>query len=224
MVQYQQSGEQRDPRTPIAMQDRVKLPIVWFVIMGLVIAGFIANFTINIFASGGLSVWPVVIAVVVLLVINQASDENAVGVPPLQAYGLFFGVLLALFAFVFLVSKAINPWVIVALTLGVAVYVGYDWVQRKRKQLELNRRRLAGLCVRCLTPVKGLVDENCPNCDLPVNQERLDLIRLGRAIANKAQSGRSRQVLTGQTESKGVGHKKMQNLQQQRAYKYKKGK
>src|SRR5262245_7962878 len=133
MVQYQQSGDKRDPRTPIEMQDRVKLPISWLVIMGLVAAGFVANLTINIFASGGMSVWPVIIAVIVLLVINQASDENAVGVPPLQAYSLFFGVMLGVFAFVFLISKTINPWVIVALTIEVAVYLAYDWTQRKRE-------------------------------------------------------------------------------------------
>lgn len=203
------------------MEERVKLPMIWFIIMGLVVVGFIANLTINIFASGGLSVWPFIAAVSLLLVINQASDENAVGVPPLQAYGLFAGVLVGFFIFVALVSR-INPWVVVALTLGAGAWLVYDWKLRLDKQRELQRRRLAGLCVRCLTPVKDGLDEFCPNCDLPVNPERLNLFRLGKAIANKAQSGKTRAVLTGQKP--GQVHKKLQNLQQARAYKYKKGK
>src|ERR1700733_6736106 len=84
---------------PTVEEEKLRLPIVWWIIIAMVIAGFL----VNIFLRGGLVVWPFIFAGAVLLVINDAAEKNGVGVPPLQAYALFFGTLVVLFLFVMLV-------------------------------------------------------------------------------------------------------------------------
>jgi hypothetical protein len=191
--------QKRDPLSPIKMRDEHDLPMVWLIIIGLVIFGFIATFTINLFASGGLVIWPFIFAVSVLLLLNEASDANGVGVPPLQAYGLFGGIIVVFFLFVALVSR-INPWVVILFTLAAAAFAMNDWRQRQIKQREMEKRRLAGVCVRCLTPVGKEIDEECSNCGYPVNSERVSLMRLGRAIAQRSDSTKMRAVLGGQKQ------------------------
>jgi hypothetical protein len=217
-----QQPNKRDPLTPIDLEERVHLPIVWLIVLGLVGVGIVAHILLAIYSSGGLIVWPFIFAVAVLLIVNDAASQNAAGVPPFQAYALFFGTLLGFFLFVFLVSQTINPWVIVILVIGVSVYLGYDWNKRRAHERELARRRLAGLCIRCLQPVKSGIEDECQNCGMPVNPERLNLFRLGKAISNKAQSTRARQTLTGGGPTK--ADVKLKNLQQTRAYRYKRGK
>jgi len=197
MAQYQANQNRRDPRTPIQMQERVQFPIIWLVVIGLVAAGFVVHLAVSLLGGGGMVVWPFVFAVCVLLIVNDASNNNAVGVPPLQAYGLFFGVLAAFFAFVFLVSSTINPWLIVVGAIATGAWLVYDWIGRQRRQRAIDRLRMQGLCVRCQTPVSNGRDDVCPNCFLPVNPERMNLFRLGLAIANKSRSQTARQVLTG---------------------------
>lgn len=210
-------------KLPSVEDDRARLPIVWFIVIGLVVAGFIANLTVNLFASGGLIVWPFVFAISVLLILNDASSRHGVGVPPFQAYLLFFGILIAFFLFVALVST-INAWLVVALTIGVGFYLAWDWARRKRWQLEIDRRRLAGLCVKCLTPVRSGLDERCPECGLLVNPERLSLFQLGKAISLRAQTSRARQTLTGKGHKPTKGELKIKRMQESRAYSYKKRK
>ncbi|HVT89551.1 MAG TPA: hypothetical protein VHD56_11910 [Tepidisphaeraceae bacterium] len=212
----------RDPRTPVEMEDLAKIPAIFLYVCGIVGAGVVVQILMWIFGiGGGLVIWPFIFAVCVLLIINDASSSNAVGVPPLQAYAFFFGTLIAIFGFVFLVSKTINPWIIIAGVVGIGIYLANDWKKRKLRELEIARRRAAGLCVRCAEPVGSELDDVCHNCGLPVNAERLNLLRLGRAIANKGGSQRAREAISGKSPDKGKA--KLANLQQQtRAYKYKK--
>lgn len=212
----------RDPRTPVEMQDVAKLPKVILYIFGIVGAGVLTQIVFWITGiGGGLLIWPFLFAVCVLLAINDAAAQNAVGVPPFQAYGLFFGTLIGLFVLVFLISKTINPYLILLLVIGVAIYLIRDWQKRKVLQREFDRRRLAGVCVRCCEPVTNGPEDICMNCGRPVNPERMNLLRLGRAVQNMARAEVARQNIGGTGPDK---HKiKLQSLQQQtRAYKYKK--
>jgi Flp pilus assembly protein TadB len=200
---------------PKVQEEKPHLPIVWWIIIGMVIVGFF----INIFMRGGLVVWPFIFAVAVLLIINDASEKNAVGVPPFQAYALFFGTLIIFFLFVALVSK-INAWLVILLVIAAAVYVARDWKIRRQKRNAIDKLRLAGLCVVCKTPVGSGVNDVCPNCGTLVNPERLNLFHLGRAISMRAQASNARQALTG--SKPGRSDVKAQKLQQQRGYRYKK--
>jgi Ca2+/Na+ antiporter len=200
---------------PKTAEEKTHLPIVWWIIIGMAIVGFF----VNIFLRGGLVVWPFIFAVAVLLVINDASEKNAVGVPPFQAYALFFGTLIAFFLFVMLVST-INAWLVILLVIAASVYVIRDWKIRREKRNALDKLRLAGLCVVCKTPVGSGVNDACPNCGTLVNPERLNLFHMGRAISMRAQSNNARQVLSG--NKPGRTQVKAQKLQQQRGYRYKK--
>jgi hypothetical protein len=213
----------RDPLTPIDMEERIKLPVVWFVVLGLVGAGIVLHIVLAFVIGGGLLIWPFVFAVCVLLLINQAAEENGAGVPPFQAYAMFVGTLVGLFLFVMLVSKTINPWLLIVLVIGAGVYVVRDWGMRKKRQIEIDRRRAAGLCLRCCQPVTNGAEDVCENCGLPVNQERMDLFRLGRAMSMKDRAGdKMRQSLTGSGPKR--ADIKFQNLQQARAAHYKRRK
>jgi hypothetical protein len=214
---------QRQPiRTKVDVEERVKLPTVWIIVLCLVGAGFIAHIVLAYLGFGGLVLWPFIAAVCVLLIINAAA-ENAVGVPPFQAYALFGGTFVAFFLFVMLVSKVVNPWLVILLVIGSAIYLARDWKERKVKDRELERRRLAGLCVKCCEKVETGIEDVCRNCGTPVNPERLDLFRLGRAISLRSQraSGSAREVLGGTKLGKGELH--MQKLMSRPA-KYKRGK
>jgi hypothetical protein len=184
-------------KLPEVDDNDMKLPVVWLVVIGMAVAGFF----LNIFMRGGMVVWPFIFAVAVLLIVNDASDRNGVGIPPLQAYGLFFGIIVALILFVALVST-INPWVVVALTIAAAIFVARDWVKRKSKDREYARRRAAGVCVRCCTPVGKALDEECSNCGLPVHMERINLARLAKAIGMKGGNINPRATLLGKKPGK----------------------
>lgn len=184
----------RDPLKPIEVQEHHDLPIVWLIIAGLVVAGFIANLTIDIFASGGLTIWPFIFTISALLIINDFSDKHGAGVPPLHAYGLAMGVLVFFMAFVYLISH-VNPWVLMTLVAVLAVFVGRDVQQRKLRDLEIARRRMNHLCIKCLEPVTGEIDALCPNCLFPVHPERLTLMQLGRAISSRGRGKRVREML-----------------------------
>jgi hypothetical protein len=208
-------------RTSVAVDEKIKLPVVWIIVLSLVGVGVVIHIILWYFLGSGLVIWPFVFSICVLLIINDAAEQTGGGMPALQAYGAFFGTLIGLFLFIMLVSKTINPWILILAVIGSAFYLVRDWKQRKQKQLEINRRREAGLCVRCCEPVTDGLEDFCLNCGMPVFPERLDLFRLGRAIAMRAESrpGSARQVLTGTKPNRSDA--KLQNLQnQQRAAKY----
>lgn len=214
--------QQRDPRTPIKMEDEHPIPAAVLYICGIVGVGIAIQIVMWILGiPGGLAIWPFLFAFCVLYVINDAAAQSGAGVPPLQAYGFFFGTLLFLFLFVFLVSKALNPWLIVAMIVGAGIYLGNDWKKRKIREREFQRRRLAGVCTRCCEPVTNGAEDICMNCGLPVNVERMNLLRLGRAVQNMARSDVARQNISGKGPDKHAA--KLAGIQQQtRAYKYKK--
>lgn len=204
------------------MQDVAKVPKVVLYVCGIVGAGFVMQVVFWIKGiDGGLVVWPFIFAVCLLLVINDNAAQNGVGVPPFQAYGLFFGVLVGLFLFVFLISKVINPWLMILMVIGVSIYLIQDWKKRKILQREFERRRVAGVCVRCCEPVTNGPEDVCENCGRAVNPERMELLQLARGVQNMARSNEARQTIGGTGPDK---HKiKLGKLQQQtRANKYKK--
>lgn len=213
---------QRDPRTPIKVDEHATIPKVWLTVLGLVGVGAVLHIILIFILGTGLVIWPFIFSIAVLLMLNDAADQSGGGMPAIQVYGMFFATLVGTSLFVFLVSAAIPWWFVLLLIIGATVYVIRDWKERKEKDRELERRRLAGLCVKCCTPVTSGLEDLCPNCFHPVNAERLDLFRLGRAISNKAQSNPSnaRQVLTGTKPTRGDAH--LANLQNQRAARYKK--
>lgn len=204
------------------MEDVAKVPKVVLYICGIVAAGMVTQIVFWIMGiAGGLVIWPFLFAFCVLLVINDSASQNAVGVPPLQAYGFFFGTLVGLFTVVFLISKAINPYLIILLVVGAAIYVANDWKKQKLRNRALAARRMAGRCVKCNEPVTSGPEDICEHCGTPVHAERMSLLQIGRAVQNMKRGDVARQNIGGTAPDK---HKaKLGKLQEQtRAYKYKK--
>jgi hypothetical protein len=170
--------------------------------------------------GGGLVIWPFLFSTCVLVIINDAAMQDAAGMPPIQTYAMFFSTLIGSLVLVFLISKTINPWIIIIGVIGMAGYLANDWKKRKIRELAIASRRAAGLCLRCAQPVTNGAEDICLNCGLPVNSERMNLLRLGRAIANKGGSQRARESISGKGPDKGKA--KLQKMQElTRAYKYK---
>jgi hypothetical protein len=207
-------------RTSVKVDEHAAVPKVWLVVLGLVAAGAFFHIFMWFFNAGGMVIWPFVFAVSVLLVVNDASERNAAGFPPFQIYALFVATLVVMFVFVWMVST-INLWLLAVLMIGVIVHLFRDWQEKKERELEIKRRRLAGVCVRCKTKVSDGLEDVCPNCLTPVHQERLDLFRLAKAInMMKIQRPDStRAVLSGSKPSR--SDVKMHNLLNKPA-KYKK--
>jgi len=208
----------RDPRTPVEMEEGLKLPKVWTTVLIIVGCGLVAQIVMWMMGIHAIVIWPFIFAVCVLLILNDASDQSAVGIPPFQVYGLFAGVFVGMFIFVFIVSETINPWLIILGVIGVTAYLIHDWTVRKQKEREIERRRQAGLCVKCCKPVGGnnAAEDVCPHCGMPVNPERMNLFRLGKAMSMRPKSpGNTRQVLTGSKPGRSQIH--MQNLMQKPA-------
>jgi hypothetical protein len=184
------------------MEDKLRLPKVWLVVLGIVGAGILVHIVLWIVGISGLLIWPFLWAVCVMLIISDAAESSGGGVAPVVAYASFFGTLLVAFLFVLLVSKTINPYVLLAMVIGAAVYLAKDWKKRWEREREIERRRAAHLCLRCMQPVSDGIEDICENCGLPVNPERMNLFRLGKAIQNKSQKQHTRQILTGTKPSK----------------------
>ena len=164
---------------------------------------------------------PFIWAVCVLLIVSDAAESTGGGIAPTAAYLSFFGTLIGVFIFVILVSKTVNPYVLIALVIGAAIYLAKDWKQRWEREREIERRRAAHLCLRCMEPVSDGIEDICENCGLPVNPERMNLFRLGKAIQNKNRND-TRQVLTGSKPTKADA--KFAAKQQVRAATYRKKK
>lgn len=212
----------RDFTTPIEMDDKLHLPKVWLVVFGIVGGGILVHTGLWIAGISGMLIWPFIWAVCVLLIISDAADASGGGVAPVAAYATFFGTFIGLMIFVIIVSKTINPWLLLVMLIAAGVYLAKDWKKRRIREKEIQRRRLANLCLRCMEPVTDGIEDICENCGLPVNPDRMNLFRLGKAIQNKAMKDQTRKVLTGQKPTKADA--KFAAKQQQRAASYRKKK
>src|SRR3954453_20845540 len=67
-------------KLPEVEDNDMKLPIVWLVVIAMAVVGFF----MTLFMRGGMVVWPFIFAVAVPTIINDTTDRNAVGTPPLQ--------------------------------------------------------------------------------------------------------------------------------------------
>jgi hypothetical protein len=208
--------------TPIQMEEKIFLPKVWITVLILVGAGILLHLMLWIWSIGGLLIWPFIFAVCVLLIISDAAESSGGGVKPTAAYTAFFATLVAMFGFVILVSKTINWWVLLIAIGVMCYYLAKDWKQRREREREIERRRAAHLCLRCMHPVTDGIEDICENCGLPVNPERMNLFRLGKAIQNKNQKDLTRKVLMDAKPTKADA--KFQAKQMARAASYRKKK
>lgn len=115
----------------------------------LIIGAFVLlGVAVNLLLPHGWTVWPVVLAVGLLVMINEAADRNGQGVPPLAVYALFVAAVVLWLAALMLIS-AVHP-LILLLALAVLGYqCGRGCVKTRAQRQLIDRRRAQGLCVHC---------------------------------------------------------------------------
>ena len=68
--------QRKDFTTPIEMDEKLRLPKVWLVVLGLVGAGIVLHIILAVCGLSGLLIWPFIFAVCVLLIISDAAEST----------------------------------------------------------------------------------------------------------------------------------------------------
>ncbi len=136
----------------------------------LIIGAFaLLGVAVNIFLPHGWTVWPAVLAVGMLVVLNEATDRNGEGVPPLFVYALFASVILAWILLV-VVLRMINP-IVILIGLAVLVYqCARGYMKHLAHQKLVQSRIEQGQCVFCGEPGKA-GEIFCTSCGEPINPD-----------------------------------------------------
>ncbi len=116
-------------------------------IAGLAVAGLI----VNLLLPHGWTVWPLVLAAGLMIMINEAADRAGQGVPPLQVYGLF-GVIVGAWIVIVLLMSTLNPLIFAVGILVLAYYAARGYLKNLAHQKMIGHRREEGLCVHCGAP------------------------------------------------------------------------
>lgn len=170
----------------------------YFYSAGLIVCGFI----VNLFLPHGWTVWPVVMVVAALLMIDEAADRNGTGVPPLRVYALALSAM-AFWLLSALALSAINPFILVG---GVAIvaYFGCSGFLRQREiDREFLRRRNNGLCLHCgerFDPRQTF----CENCGQEPNPEAARRERVSTISRTPQSIERSKEALAQQARNADV--------------------
>lgn len=176
---------------------------------GLVVIGAV----INIFMPHGWTIWPLVGAAGIMVMVNEASDRNGVGIPPLQVYALV-AVATSLWLIGAMMLSALGP----LLLIGVTIPLAYYGVRGYQRQLEHDRlvaqRKREGRCVHCGEPADPQY-MFCTNCGQDLNAlepaAKPNLEKL-----SPREMSRARQILTPQPVTADASRKEQQLLKLKR--------
>jgi hypothetical protein len=134
-------------------------------IAGLAVAGLI----VNLLLPHGWTVWPLVLAAGLMIMINEAADRAGHGVPPLQVYALF-GVIVGVWMLVILVLSALHPIIFVLGMIVLIYYAARGYVKNYTHQKMIAQRREEGQCIHCGEPADP--DQTvCPHCGEDANPD-----------------------------------------------------
>jgi hypothetical protein len=136
-----------------------------------VIVGALAllGVAVNLLLPHGWTVWPVVLAVGLLVMVNEAADRNGQGVPPLAVYAAFVGAVV-LWLGVLIIISAVHP-LILLLALAVLGYqCGRGYMKVRAQRQLVDQRRAQGLCVHC-GEANELEQIYCGNCGEVANPD-----------------------------------------------------
>jgi hypothetical protein len=150
---------------------------------------------VNLFLPHGWVVWPAVLAIGIMVLINEAATRNTQGVPPLVVYGWVI-VALAVWVAMAVIFSKIFPILVVA---GIPLMCGYGiyaYFKNRNRQRLLADRRGKGLCIHCAAPLDGNFDD-CPHCGKEQAQEKWSLLKRMQPPDRTAEDvARARDLLT----------------------------
>ena len=148
---------------------------------------------VNFFLPHGWVVWPAVLAIGIMVMMNEAAQRNTQGVPPLVVYGWFSAALLVWVAVAFLFSAIAQPLLTVGLPVGIVFGIITYRKNKKRNQL-IDERRAKGLCAYCGEPVIAEMGA-CGNCGREFFVELSFMERLRSSNRSAEANARTREVL-----------------------------
>ena len=119
----------------------------YLIIAGMILLGIIVNF----FMPHGWTVWPLVLAASLMLLIHEAADRNGVGVPPILVYSFFAGAIVIWLMCVAILSL-FNPIVLLIGILVLGYYCVKGYLQKVEEKRVIAKRRLDGCCIFCGHP------------------------------------------------------------------------
>lgn len=166
---------------------RTDLRASYMLIGGMVLVGIIVNF----FMPHGWTVWPVVLAASLMLLLHEAADRNGVGVPPLLVYAFFAGAILFWIVCVAILS-VLNPIVLLIGVLALIYYCLKGYLQKLEQKRIIAKRRLDGCCIFCGHPADYEL-ACCMHCGREPDPDFALLQRVGFAprAANVKQNARA---------------------------------
>lgn len=119
----------------------------YLMIAGMVFLGIVVNF----FMPHGWTVWPIVLAASLMLLIHEAADRNGVGIPPLLVYAFYAGVIVVWLIGIAVMSL-LNPIILLIGALVLVYYCAKGYLQKIEAKRVIAKRRLDGQCIFCGHP------------------------------------------------------------------------
>lgn len=158
-------------------------------------AAIVLGVVLNVCISQGWVVWPVIFVVSLITMVHEAASRNTQGVPPIQVYALFAGVLVVCLVWL-MIMAAFGPWLLVIATPLLVWYAGKGILENRRRDKLIEQRRKDGQCVGCGEPIDGSF-EVCPNCGLDCDPDGQRLQRVATMARSRANPVRGRDVIKG---------------------------
>lgn len=185
-------------------------------IFGMMICGALVNF----FMPHGWTVWPVVMAAGMMLLIHEAADRNGQGIPPLYVYGFFIGAMGTWFALVTVLS-VVNPLILLVGLVALGYYCALGYIRQREHKRLVTRRRMAGQCIYCGEPA-DLDLAYCPRCGREPDPDDAQLKRVINATRTDADKKRARESLKPPPQAVVMRSKEQALIDRRRAPKFKK--
>jgi hypothetical protein len=185
------SAQKKELKERLRQYNETDLRWSYVIIAGMCVVGAV----VNLFLPHGWVIWPAVLAVGIMVLINEATSRNAQGLPPLLVYGWVFAALLIWVAMA-VVFSAIFP---ILLYVGLPLMLGYGifaYVKNRKRQHLAADRRAKGLCIHCAQPIE-LGAAQCLHCGKDSTPSQLSLFKRFQAGNRTAQDvERTRDLLT----------------------------
>lgn len=176
---------------------------------GLVVIGAV----VNIFMPHGWTIWPMVGAAGMMVMVNEATDRNAVGIPPFQVY-IMIAAATGLWLIGAILLSALGPLLLIGGMIPLIYYGVRGYLrQREHDRLVVQRKR-EGRCVHCGEKADSQY-MFCTNCGLDLNSlEPAPKPKLDKLSKNKMEH--ARQVLAPQSPTAQASLKEQQLLKLKR--------
>jgi hypothetical protein len=147
----------------------------YLMIAGMVLLGIIVNF----FMPHGWTVWPLVLAASLMLLLHEAADRNGVGLPPLLVYAFFAGAIVVWLMCIAILSL-LNPIVLLIGVIALGYYSAKGYLQKLEAKRIVTKRRQEGCCIFCGHPADSEL-ACCMHCGREPDPDDALLRRVGFA-------------------------------------------